>query len=292
MIVNRANLNEIFTGFKAAFNTGFTNAKPDWQGVATPVPSSTKEEKYGWMGQFPKLREWMGDRQVQNLKTHDYSIKNRKFESTIEVLRDDIDDDTYGVYKPLMEEMGFAAATHPDELVFTLLTDGFVTPCYDGKNFFAGDHKVGKVNVSNTQAGAGKPWFLLDASRPLKPIIFQKRREYELKSMNQPDDEAVFLRDSYRFGVDARVNVGFGFWQQAFGSKATLDAGNFAAALEAMMAFKSDEGRPLGIRPTLLVIGPSNRSAALEIVKAERNASGATNINRDVVEILISPWLE
>ncbi|HEJ9874075.1 TPA: Mu-like prophage major head subunit gpT family protein, partial [Pseudomonas aeruginosa] len=47
----------------------------------------------------------------------------------------------------------------------------------------------------------------------------------------------------------------------------------------------------LGIRPKLLVVPPSLRSQALEVVKAERNAAGATNINRDVVDVLVTPWL-
>ena len=52
-----------------------------------------------------------------------------------------------------------------------------------------------------------------------------------------------------------------------------------------------DKGKKLGIRPKLLVVPPSLRAAALEVVKAERDAAGATNINRDVVDVLVTPWL-
>ena len=81
--------------------------------------------------------------------------------------------------------------------------------------------------VSNVQAGAGNPWFLLDLRRPLKPLILQKRRGYEFKSMTKMDDENVFMRDEYRYGIDARLNVGFAFWQQAFGSKGRAEFGQF-----------------------------------------------------------------
>lgn len=296
IIINKQNLQVLFTGIKTAFNAGFRTAKPMWDTVATLVPSTTKEEKYGWLGQFPRLREWIGDRQLKNITAHDYSIKNKKFESSVAIPRDDLDDDTYGVYTPLFQEMGYAAATHPDELVFALLAAGFTTTCYDGQFFFDTDHPVGDgeaapASVSNVQAGAGAPWFLLDLNRPLKPIIFQKRREYDIKAMNQPDDEAVFMRDEYRYGVDARCNVGFGFWQQAFGSKATLDQTSFDSAYAAMMAFKSDEGRPLGVKPSHLVVGPSNRASALSVVQNERLANGESNKNYKAVDILIVPWL-
>ncbi len=291
MIINQASLTDLFTGFKAAFAGAFQGVTPNWQRIATLVPSTTKQEKYAWLGQFPRMREWLGDRQIKSMASHDYAIKNKKFESTVAVPRDDIEDDTYGVYTPLFGEMGYSAATHPDELVFGLLAAGFATPCYDGQYFFDTDHPVGGASVSNMQAGGGNPWYLLDTRRPLKPLILQRRRDYALKAMTKVDDEAVFMRDEYRYGVDARVNTGFGFWQQAYGSQAALDGGNFASALAAMMAFSSDEGRPLGVNPDLLVVGPSNRAAALEVVKAERNANGATNINRDAVEVLVVPWL-
>jgi phage major head subunit gpT-like protein len=85
------------------------------------VPSSTSEQKYGWLGKITKFREWLGERQVQNLLAHDYSIKNKTFENTVGVDRDEIEDDQYGVYKPVFEQLGQDAATHPDELVFELL---------------------------------------------------------------------------------------------------------------------------------------------------------------------------
>ena len=294
MILNRANLNDLFVAFNAAFKGGFGKAQSDYVKVAMTVPSSTSDEHYAWLGQFPKLREWLGERQIKQLKSHDYRIKNKKFESTVAVIRDDIEDDKYGVYSTMMAEMGLSAATHPDELVFALLLAGFSTPCYDGQNFFDTDHPVGRENptsVSNHGGGAGAAWFLLDTSRILKPIIFQKRRDYDFRSLTKLDDDHVFKTDEFVYGVDARVNVGFGLWQLAYGSKQTLNAENFNAGIAAMLAFQSDEGRPLGTRADLLVCGPTNRAAALEVVKAERNAAGATNINQNAVNVLVTPWL-
>lgn len=292
MIINQANLADLFKAFNAAFNTGFRSAETYWQRVATAVPSTTKEEHYAWLGQFPKLREWIGDRQLKSMAAHDYSIINKKYEATIEVPRDDLDDDTYGVYTPLFQEMGYSAATHPDELVFGLLALGISTLCYDGQNFFDADHPVAGASVSNVDSGGGGPyWYLIDSTRPLKPLIFQRRRDYALRTMNAQDDEHVFMRDMYRYGVDARVNVGFGFWQQAFASNKALDATNYEAARVAMMGFKSDEGRPLGIRPTTLVVSPANEKEALDITQAERLANGATNVYRNSAQVVVVPWL-
>ena len=98
---------------------------------------------------MPGMREWIGEREIQALAAYDYLIKNKKFEMTIGVPRDDIEDDKYGVYTPLFSNMGEAAALHPDELVFGAMMEGFTAKCYDGLSFFNEAHKVGKETYSN-----------------------------------------------------------------------------------------------------------------------------------------------
>jgi phage major head subunit gpT-like protein len=230
------------------------------------------------------------------MASHAYTIVNKKFESSVGVPRDAIEDDEIGVYGPLFQEMGRAAKAHPDELVFDMLKAGLTTTCYDGQNFFDTDHPLylnsdgtGAVtSVSNYQEGTGPAWYLLDVSRAIKPIIFQKRRNYDLKAMTKIDDEAVFMQDIYRYGVDARVNSGFGLWQFAYCSKAPLNAENYAAARAAMKDFKADGGRPLGIRPGLLVVPSSLEGAARKLVV--KDAEGG-NEWAGTAEVLSPSWL-
>ncbi|SBW13039.1 Major head subunit [uncultured Alphaproteobacteria bacterium] len=295
MIINRATLLAANTGFKVIFNNAFSAAASDYEKLAMVVPSSTAQETYAWLGSTTRFREWVGDRVIQNLGTHDFTIKNKSFEATIGVSRDTIEDDSIGVYTPLFQQLGQEAKTHPDELVFALLKAGFATKCYDGQYFFDTDHPVigadgAVVSVSNMQAGSGAPWYLLDATKAVKPIIFQKRRDYQFIAMDQLTDEAVFSRKEFRYGVDARANVGFGLWQVAYASKADLTADNLNAAIAAMQSLKGDNGKPLNIRPSLLVVPPQLRAKALTLVKAETIES-TTNINRDVVDVLSTSWL-
>ncbi|WP_027853385.1 Mu-like prophage major head subunit gpT family protein [Marinobacterium litorale] len=291
-------LRALYTAVNSAFQQGRATYTPKWEKIATLVNSTTAQENYEWLGEFTRLRKWIGDRQINRMKVHDYSIKNEKFEGTEGIPAERIEDDTYGVIMPKFQDMGYASATHPDELVFALLAAGFTTPCYDGQYYFDTDHPVigsdgTAQSVSNMQAGAGNAWFLLDTNRPLKPLIFQRRREYRLQAKTDAGtSDRVFMADEYLYGVDARVNAGFGFWQQAFGSKATLDETNFDAAMAAMGALKSDKGRPLGIMPNLLVVGPSNRSAAKTLIEAQNKANGASNPNYQAVEVMVVPWLD
>lgn len=149
MIVNQANLHGLAVGYSTAYNKSFEATQSNYQKIATTVPSTTGEQDYKWLGQMPRMKEWIGEREVQSLAAYDYSIKNKPFEMTIGVPRDDIEDDKYGVYTPLFSNMGEAAALHPDELVFGALMNGFTAKCYDGKAFFAADHKMGGATYSN-----------------------------------------------------------------------------------------------------------------------------------------------
>lgn len=295
MIINRENLAALFQGFKLVFQQAFAGTASAWEQIATPVPSGASEEAYPWLGQSTQFREWIGERVYQNLKIHDYRIKNKPFENTVSVKRDDIEDDKYGVYSPLMSQLGQDAKEHPDLLIFELLKRGFGTACYDGQYFFDTDHPVGKegaiASVSNFQGGSGRPWFLLDTSRFIKPLILQKRRDYAFTALTDNESENVFKRNEYVYGADARLNVGYSLWQLAFASREPLDGRAFNDVYAQMQSIKGDHGRPLGIRPRLLLVAPQDRAIALEVVKAERSANGATNINRNVVDVLDTAWL-
>lgn len=296
MIINRTSLNAMFTGFQTAFNEAFAGAPSDHHQVCMEVPSTQAQEQYAWLGKTTRFREWIGDRVIQNLASHDFTIKNKSYENTVGVDRDNIEDDTYGVYKPLFAQLGQDAKNHPDELVFALMAAGFTGLCYDGQYFFDTDHPVVQADgtiasVSNYGGGAGAAWYLLDVSKMVRPFILQKRRDYKLVKMDQETDEEVFSRKQYRYGVDARANVGFGLWQLAHASKQDLTADNYGAARAALMSMKGDNGKPLGVRPTLLVVPPSLEAKGLAILQAEKNANGADNIYRNTAKLLATPWL-
>lgn len=296
MIVDHANLTALFVGFKTIFRQALGEVAPTYTRVATVVPSTTRREEYGWLTALPRIREWVGDRVVHALAQDAYAIRNRDWEFTLAVDRNDFEDDNLGIYPPMVTEIARAAAGFPDELVWSLLQAGFTTPCYDGRPFFAADHAVLDARgvpqaVSNSGGGSGPAWFLLDTRRAIKPLIYQNRKPFDFVRMDAPDDERVFERKEYRFGIDGRSNAGFGFWQLAYGSRQDLDGAAYAAARAAMLSVTGDYGRPLGVVPDLLVVPPALEAAAREVLSAERTTEGATNVWRGTAEMLVVPWL-
>ena len=302
MIVTAASVAALQVGFKKNFQDAFTATRPesDFNKVATVITSTSKSETYGWLGKFPKMREWVGDREIKNMAAHGYAIVNKDFEATVDVDRNDIEDDNLGVYNPLMQEMGVSAAQQPDDLTFGLLAKGATELCYDGQYFFDTDHpsfdKTGTANtVSNIDTSgdaANAYWYLLDVTRPLKPLVYQERKKAQFVAKTDPNtSDKVFMSKKFIYGADARCNVGFGLWQMAYASNATLNGDNLDAAIEKMRSLRDSNGRPLGIKPSLLVVGPKLRSAANKTVKVMLGAGGASNANYNAVDVLDTPWL-
>lgn len=301
-IITAALLQALRTGFNKAFNDAYATMKATtfYTDVATIVPSSTASETYGWLGDFPDMREWIGDRVVKDMKESGYQIANKTWESTVGVSRDSIEDDNLGIYTPMIQAMGHAAARRPDLMIAELMKNGGANLCYDGQNFFDTDHPVYPnhdgtgvaATVSNFTDGVSPAWFLLDTSRPLKPFIFQERRKPSFEAKTDPrNSDTVFLSNKFLYGVDARDNAGYGFWQCAYMSKAVLNSDNLDAAIQEMMEFKADGDRPLGIMPNLLVVPPALRSAANKTVKVMLGDGGASNPNYEAVDVKVVPWL-
>jgi phage major head subunit gpT-like protein len=297
MLVNAANLDALRVGFSQKFADGLGQADEDYKKIATIIPAATKEQKYGWLGKIPKVREWIGPRVVHSASQHDYSIKEKPLELTLGVGRDDIETDNLGIYSTLFTEMGLATGSEWGQMVYAQLMAGFTTNCYDGQYFFDTDHPVlaadgtTALTVANTDGGSGTPWFLLDVSRAIKPIILQKRKDFQFVAKDKLDDNNVFSNNEFQYGADARGNTGYGFWQMAWGSKQTLNAANYAAARAALSGMKGDHGRPLGIKPGLLVVPPALESAARKLLNSEYGAGGETNEWKGTAELLVSSWL-
>ena len=57
-----------------------------------------------------------------------------------------------------------------------------------------------------------------------------------------------------------------------------------------MQTLTGDEGRPLGIKPTVLVVGPNNEQAALKLINATTLENGESNEWHNTVQIVVTPW--
>jgi phage major head subunit gpT-like protein len=297
VLITPKSLAALNVGFNTAFNRGFGGAKPTYNQICMITNSAGSEEVYAWLGQLPSMREWIGGRIVNNLALHGFNIVNKTFESTVAVPRTSIEDDKFGAFSPLFEDLGRRAAEFPDELFATLVQGGFTKNCYDGQYFFDTDHPVkdaegeGVSSVTNTAGGSGPAWYLLDLSRAIRPFIFQERIPFTLQRHDNDSDSNVFVQDEFMYGVRGRCNVGYGLWQLAFASKQPLTAANYEFARSAMAKMRGEHGRKLGIRGTHLLVPTDLEGDGRRLLKNQLTTDGASNPWIDSAELIISPWL-
>jgi len=304
MIITSPVLNGLRTALRDEFRRRMSeiDAKSVWRLLATVITSNTKSNTYGWLGAFPQLREWVGDRVIKDIAESAYQIVNQKYEATLGVDRTDIEDDNLGQYRVLAAEMADEVERFFNRKIARLLKDGFTNICYDGQKFFDGEHPVFAntdgtgsstpfSNIVGTGNEEGSPWFLLSLAGSLKPLILQQRTTPEFEEITDTKNDKVFMQDKYLYGIRYRGSFGYGLWQQAVGSKDSLNTDNYQTAREKIQSLKRDGGDPLGIVPTHLVVGPSQEASARRIVEAQFLANGASNINYKTAELVVLPHL-
>lgn len=154
MIVNNANLDFIFIQGDLRFQAGLTQGAPTfYERICSIVPSSTRENHYGWIDRLPGLREWLGERVVQNVSTREYTLKNKLFEDTLGLDRIDIEDDQLGVFNMSLDMLAYQVRIFPDAKLVTPLIQGGEDAGsigFDGVSFFSASHPV---NLDNSGAG-------------------------------------------------------------------------------------------------------------------------------------------
>jgi phage major head subunit gpT-like protein len=148
MTLTPAALAAIATNFQTLFQGALKATRTQWQMFAMLVNSSTKTELHAWLDEIDELREWIGPRQIANLAARAQELENKKYERTIAVKRDDVEDDRLGLYAPRLQLLGEAAALWPDKLVVDALNNGGAAVCYDGQYFFDTDHPLDPEDTS------------------------------------------------------------------------------------------------------------------------------------------------
>ena len=301
MLITFPALRSINQAVSTAYNVQIDAVESMFRLFSSENSSDGEAEIYPRLDLISGLREWIGDRVVQQLGLHTFSIYNREFEETISVKRSQLEDDRFGFLGQAAQQLGQNAGELPDLLSSQLLAVGDTTPCYDGQNFFDPSHpqfdKTGAATtVANFFSGTGPAWYLFDNRKVIKPMIYQKRRPFVITPMFSLTDEAVFTRGEYRWGVDGRMNMGFGIWDLMVKCTVPLTGANYAAARLAMMSHHKPNGAPLNIRPTHLMVPSTLKATATKLIKGEfdidnTGANPQSNPWRDDVIVVENTWL-
>lgn len=154
MLLNNATLAVLNTTVNTSYQKGYQRAPSWYQKIAMRVQSKGPLNTYAWMARLGQMRQWVGERIVNNMRSYAYQLLNLDYEFTVGMLRNDIVDDLIGVYSPMFELMGEVSAKWPDQLVKAALQAGTSQITFDAVAFFSTSHVLGsQAAQSNLFAG-------------------------------------------------------------------------------------------------------------------------------------------
>lgn len=107
------------------------------------MDSNQAIENYAWLGMVPQMREWVGGRQPKTVRENVFSVANKPYESTLEIMTADLRRDQSGQIQVRIGELARRVLSFPASLLTTLMIAGESTVCYDGQYFFDTDHSEG-----------------------------------------------------------------------------------------------------------------------------------------------------
>ena len=155
MQINAKNLSTLFTSVNMVFKNAFEKAVDNsWSRFAYRQPMTTGIIEMPFLEQTTGMREWLDKRAINQLSADKLTVKARKFELTYGIKRDDLEDDQFGLYRPLIEQMGVSAALLPNDLCSELLNNAASSTWLDGGAFFGTTRKYGKSTISNYSTNA------------------------------------------------------------------------------------------------------------------------------------------
>jgi len=140
-------------GTRAEFFARFQAVQAIWSELCTRIPTTRDHEHFRFLGAMPQMREWGTGRLAKGLLSESYEVAVGKYECTLEVDRDAIDDDQTGEIRIRIGEMAEVAATHKDYLLEGLLNNGAAAGflAYDGQPYFSNAHESGQSGAQDNK---------------------------------------------------------------------------------------------------------------------------------------------
>lgn len=134
-------------GIRGEFFMTLKQTPTVWPRLTTRMGSDSDFESHKFLGAVAMPREWTGPRKATGLITEGYNIVNKKYESTIEVHRDELEDEKVDQIMIRVRELAQRAAQHKDNLLASLIEAN--PNSYDQVAFFSSAHVSGSSGTQD-----------------------------------------------------------------------------------------------------------------------------------------------
>jgi len=152
--INNKALIDLEKQLNTAWQAGLSQARAgELLMLATEFASKGAANYYGFLQKLPSWREYAGERVFKDVESETFELKNRKFESSITIGVDEIEDDQAGMYTSIVPQMVEGWFNQLVSLVIEVLTSNPLA--FDGVALFsAAGRSYGDNVINNTTTSA------------------------------------------------------------------------------------------------------------------------------------------
>jgi len=159
-VINKAKLDAIGTSIECIYQQQYDKVEDNLNAVVYGE-HHTKHAitEIASLDGFGLMREFKSERVPGVIGSLITIVKPKKYERTIDIKREDIEDDTYGYATDMAKTVAVASRRTPIKMVADVLMAGFTTNMSDGKTFFHADRgnlQTGALNATNLKAAREK----------------------------------------------------------------------------------------------------------------------------------------
>lgn len=130
-----------------------TGTPADMVNLAMRTTSDGAYEKYGWLGDIPGIRQWIGAKKFRELLDFNYEIRNLPFYGGFMIDKNDLRDDKLGAYEMRVRDLPVKMEEYKRQLISKLITGGTTGKAFDGIAFFS--DATGVRTIDNLLGGTG-----------------------------------------------------------------------------------------------------------------------------------------
>ena len=160
MNITQATLNALTSNIEVSFKKGLDKVENNLEGVLYNTQNTTaKLEVIKSLDGYGLMKEFKSERRPGIVGKTITIAQPIKFERTIEIPREDIEDDNLGEVPAMVETVGIASRRTPIYQIAQALMAGFTTKLNDDDYFFStsrGNLQTGALTVANLKAARTK----------------------------------------------------------------------------------------------------------------------------------------
>lgn len=151
--INDKTLQDLEKTLNAKWTEAFTAApQSQLNSLATIYSSSTASNHYAFMEALASWSEWNGARQFKDIASQQFEVKNKDYEMSIKMPKNQLEDDQIGMYVDIVPNMVAGWFKKQQSLIMDVLTSN--PDAYDGVALFKTDRSYGDNTINNTTTSA------------------------------------------------------------------------------------------------------------------------------------------